>query len=154
MGSGSAESGWHCQKSHSHRGPPNPHRPLSLGSLSLFTYIMGATRSNYVPTIAQGASSLSDSELPGGDSHLPDEASPLLHRKDLQEPQRNTLGQRFATRLSASTFLTNNVGLLLVAASQFFFSAMGMSVKWLNSLDKPVPTLEVCISLDRLFGLI
>ena len=37
----------------------------------------------------------------------------------------------------------DNTGLLLVAASQFFFSLMNVAVKKLNSLDKPVPTLEV-----------
>jgi hypothetical protein len=33
--------------------------------------------------------------------------------------------------------------MLLVVASQFFLSAMNVSVKFLNSLDEPVPTLEV-----------
>jgi drug/metabolite transporter (DMT)-like permease len=39
--------------------------------------------------------------------------------------------------------LNDNSGLLLIAASQFFFSAMGIAVKWLNGLDDPVPTLEL-----------
>ncbi|KAH9170211.1 DUF6-domain-containing protein [Lactarius sanguifluus] len=34
-------------------------------------------------------------------------------------------------------------GLMLVGASQFFLSAMNVAVKILNSLDKPVPTLEL-----------
>jgi hypothetical protein len=43
-----------------------------------------------------------------------------------------------------SAFFDENAGLLLVAASQFFFSAMATCVKWLNSLDdEPVPMLEV-----------
>ena len=42
-------------------------------------------------------------------------------------------------------FFNKNAGLSLVAASQFFFSAMNMCVKWLNSLDEPVPILEVRI---------
>ncbi len=105
---------------------------------------MGVARSTY----AQGASSSSHSELPGGSPFVPDEASPLLHPKyhDSQDSQRNTFGRWLAAQLSASAFLDNNAGLLLVAASQFFFSAMGISVKWLNSLDEPVSTLEVCIS--------
>lgn len=104
---------------------------------------MGDTRSTCVP-VAQGASSLSDAEvLPGEDIPVPDEASPLLFRRDSKEPQRNAFGRWFSTQLSASAFLDNNAGLLLVAASQFFFSAMGISVKWLNSLDEPVPTLEL-----------
>jgi hypothetical protein len=37
----------------------------------------------------------------------------------------------------------NNTGLLLVAASQAFFSLMNLSVKMLNSLDPPVSALEV-----------
>jgi hypothetical protein len=102
---------------------------------------MGAARSTI---LAQGASLSSNSELPGGSPPVPDEASPLLHPEDSQEPLRNT--NTSGRWLSAEAFLDNNAGLLLVAASQFFFSAMGISVKWLNSLDKPVPTLEVCIS--------
>ncbi|KAN0135180.1 DUF6 domain containing protein [Lactarius tabidus] len=103
---------------------------------------MGATRSTHV-AVAQGESSPSDSELPGEDIPVPDEASPLLHGRDSQELRQNTFGRWFSTQLSASAFLNNNAGLLLVAASQFFFSAMGISVKWLNSLDEPVPTLEL-----------
>ncbi|KAI0048180.1 DUF6-domain-containing protein, partial [Auriscalpium vulgare] len=45
----------------------------------------------------------------------------------------------------ARTVFDNNTGLLLVAASQFFFSLMNVSVKLLNGLDKPVPTLELVI---------
>jgi len=40
--------------------------------------------------------------------------------------------------------VTNNTGLLLVTASQAFFALMNVAVKKLNSLDLPVPTLEVC----------
>ena len=36
-----------------------------------------------------------------------------------------------------------NAGLLLVAASQAFFALMNVAVKKLNSLDPPVPALEV-----------
>ena len=44
-----------------------------------------------------------------------------------------------------SSFLDQNAGLLLVASSQFFFSASNLCVKWLNSLDESerVPILEV-----------
>ena len=61
-----------------------------------------------------------------------DETSPLL---------RTNRAQR--ARSSLSAFFDENTGLLLVAASQFFFSAMNTCVKWLNSLDEPVPMLEV-----------
>jgi hypothetical protein len=44
-----------------------------------------------------------------------------------------------------STFFDENAGLLLVAASQFFYAAANTCVKWLNSPDdgEPVPMLEV-----------
>jgi len=44
-----------------------------------------------------------------------------------------------------SSFLDKNAGLLLVASSQFFFSASNLCVKLLNSLDESerVPVLEV-----------
>jgi hypothetical protein len=42
-----------------------------------------------------------------------------------------------------SAFFEENAGLSLVAASQLFFSGMFTCVKWLNSLDEPVPMLEV-----------
>lgn len=49
-------------------------------------------------------------------------------------------------RLSADIreIVLDNTGLLLVASSQVFFSLMDVSVKELNSIDPPVPTLEVC----------
>ena len=37
----------------------------------------------------------------------------------------------------------DNIGLLLVASSQLFFSLMNVGVKTLNSLDLPVPAMEV-----------
>ena len=37
----------------------------------------------------------------------------------------------------------NNIGLLLVACAQLFFSLMNVGVKQLNSLDPPVPAVEV-----------
>lgn len=37
----------------------------------------------------------------------------------------------------------DNIGLLLVASSQLFFSLMNVGVKTLNSLDPPVPAMEV-----------
>jgi hypothetical protein len=44
----------------------------------------------------------------------------------------------------AKATVKNNVGLLLVAASQAFFSMMNVAVKKLNSIDPPVETLQVC----------
>lgn len=46
---------------------------------------------------------------------------------------------------SVSTFFDKNAGLSLIVASQFFFPAMHVCVKWFNSLDEPVPALEVSV---------
>ncbi|TFK51573.1 hypothetical protein OE88DRAFT_1659679 [Heliocybe sulcata] len=40
-------------------------------------------------------------------------------------------------------FVENNSGLLLIASAQLFFALMNVAVKVLNSLDEPVPTLEL-----------
>ncbi|KAH9051559.1 integral membrane protein DUF6 [Lactarius deliciosus] len=65
----------------------------------------------------------------------PNETSPLLKPKHAHGTWRSAL----------SSFLDDNTGLLLVAASQVFFSAMNMAVKLLNSLDEPVPTFELIL---------
>ncbi|KAF8259022.1 integral membrane protein DUF6, partial [Lactarius quietus] len=66
-----------------------------------------------------------------------DESSPLL--VSLKHTPR-----RFGTIFAWwNSFIDDNLGLLLVAVSQFFFSAMMVSVKWLNISDEPVPTLEL-----------
>ena len=76
--------------------------------------------------------SSSDPELPASRDGLadPNETTPLLRTN-----RPHVL----------SAFMDKNTGLLLVAASQFFFSGINISVKWLNSLDEPIPTLEVCV---------
>jgi hypothetical protein len=66
-----------------------------------------------------------------------DETSPLLPTNSAKYSHSETW------RSSVSTFFDENAGLSLVAASQFFFSGMHICVKWLNSLDEPVPMLEV-----------
>ncbi|KAI9450017.1 hypothetical protein BJY52DRAFT_1304849 [Lactarius psammicola] len=83
-----------------------------------------------------------DSDLPASGEGPPtaDELSPLLKPKHT-DTHRQTTSERWHT--ARSSFLDDNLGLLLVAASQFFFSAMNIAVKWLNSLDDPVPTLEL-----------
>ncbi len=40
----------------------------------------------------------------------------------------------------------SNLGMLLVASAQLFFSLMNVWVKKLNSLDPPVPAFEVSLS--------
>jgi hypothetical protein len=67
----------------------------------------------------------------------------MRHRRSCSEPAVHD--RRHSARSSVSTFFDENAGLLLVAASQFFYAATNTCVKWLNSLDdgEPVPMLEV-----------
>ncbi|KAL5638949.1 hypothetical protein ACGC1H_003351 [Rhizoctonia solani] len=44
---------------------------------------------------------------------------------------------------AAKEFVLNNKGLFIIAASQFFFSLMNLSVKFLTAIGEPVPTLEI-----------
>jgi drug/metabolite transporter (DMT)-like permease len=99
---------------------------------------MISTRS--IPTATTFSSCNSDLPASGDGPPLPDETSPLLIKtKDAHlhptKPRRSAL----------SSFFDNNAGLLLVTASQLFASAMNLSVKVLNSLDEPVPTLELLL---------
>ncbi|KAH9007499.1 EamA-like transporter family-domain-containing protein [Lactarius hengduanensis] len=75
-------------------------------------------------------------------SLIPDEALPLLKPRRTHA-HRQTISERWRT--AWSSFLDDNSGLLLVVASQFFFSAMGVAVKWLIGSDDPVPTLELIL---------
>jgi hypothetical protein len=71
----------------------------------------------------------------------PDETSPLLGTNSARALQPSH-SERWHF---LSAFFDKNAGLSLLIASQFFFSAMNVCVKWLNSLDEPVPILEVRI---------
>ncbi|GJJ14181.1 hypothetical protein Clacol_008442 [Clathrus columnatus] len=55
------------------------------------------------------------------------------------------------SRETLSEVYTSNVGLLLIAASQLFMTFMNISVKFLNNIDDPVPTLEVLIDFSLHF---
>lgn len=59
---------------------------------------------------------------------------PAPSTTDEERPQRSNAVREFYKR---------NEGLFIIAASQFFFSLMNLSVKVLTVLDKPVPTFEV-----------
>jgi hypothetical protein len=74
------------------------------------------------------------------------ETSPLLqHRHTGGLGRRQIVSeQRFPARSSISTFIDNNSGMFFIVASQFFYTAMNVTVQFLNRLDEPVPTLEVC----------
>ncbi|KAN0135178.1 hypothetical protein V8E53_007069 [Lactarius tabidus] len=98
---------------------------------------MISTRS--IPTATTFSSCNSDLPASGDGPPIPDETSPLLKTKDAH---LHPTGPR---RSALSSFFDDNAGLLLVAASQLFASAMNLSVKVLNSLDEPVPTLELLL---------
>ncbi|KAF8258681.1 hypothetical protein EI94DRAFT_1834861 [Lactarius quietus] len=86
----------------------------------------------------------SNSDLPanGEGPPIPDETSPLLIPKHKHVHQPTISGP---WRTALSSFFDDNVGLLLVAASQLFVSLMNLSVKVLNGLDEPVPTFELLL---------
>lgn len=73
----------------------------------------------------------------------PDEISPLLGTNSAHALANGS--SHSGLWHSLSIFFDKNAGLSLVAASQFFFASMNMCVKWLNSLNEPVPMLEVRI---------
>ncbi len=99
---------------------------------------MAAARPVY-NSVTRVSSVGSDLPASGEGPSVPDEVSPLLKPKRTHA-HRQTISERW--RATRSSFLDDNLGLLLVAASQFFFSAMGFAVKWLNSLDdKDLPPL-------------
>jgi hypothetical protein len=52
---------------------------------------------------------------------------------------------RRSVRDALGAFVAANTGLLLVVASQAFYSLMNVAVKTLNSLDPPVPPLELIL---------
>jgi hypothetical protein len=72
-----------------------------------------------------------------GEAKLEDlEAGPSIH--DGNNGTRWTRLKSFIRQL-----YNNNIGLLLIVASQSFFACMNLFVKLLTALDNPVPTLEV-----------
>jgi hypothetical protein len=90
-------------------------------------------------------------DLPASRDGLADqvdsETSPLLgtyHPHALQSTSPSEWWH--SARSSVSTFFDKNAGLCLITASEFFFSAMNISVKWLNGLNEPIPILEVRVS--------
>ena len=107
---------------------------------------MGAAHPVYDTETHSAFSSYSGLPREGLPMPAPDETSPLLRDQRTQGTRENFPGRWHSARLYTSAFVDRNTGLLLVAASQFFFASMNVSVKWLNSLNEPVPTLEVCDS--------
>jgi hypothetical protein len=78
----------------------------------------------------------------------PDEISPLLGTNRAHAIQSSQSERWHSARSSVSAFFDKNAGLSIIAAAQFFFSAMNICVKRLNSLDEPVPILEVRVSSE------
>ena len=102
---------------------------------------------NFVGTAEQCAPLSSDPELSAGRDGLAglNEATPLLRTHRPSVPQWNHSDWWSPSRSAVSAFIDKNSGLLLIATSQLFFSGMNLSVKLLNGLDEPVPTLEVSV---------
>src|SRR5260221_13185976 len=103
---------------------------------------------NSVGTAEQRAPlSSSDPELSAGRDGLANlnETTPLLRTHRPRVLQWNHSDWWLPSRFAVSAFIDKNSGLLLIAASQFFFSGMNLSVKLLNGLDEPIPTLEVSV---------
>lgn len=71
----------------------------------------------------------------------PSEQDPTGYEVDFEEEAK--LSRWRAALGKAKTTVKNNVGLLLVAGSQAFFSMMNVAVKKLNTIDPPVSTLQV-----------
>jgi hypothetical protein len=93
-----------------------------------------------------GTHSSPNSDVKADGLAVANETSPLL-----QHGHTGGLGsrqivseQRLHARSFISTFIDNNAGMFFVVTSQFFASAINVSVKFLNRLDEPVPMLEVC----------
>ena len=95
-------------------------------------------------TAAPRATPSSDPESPASQGGLADsdESLPLLGI-NRGRVLRWGHSERWHT---VSTFFDKNAGLSLIAASRFFHSAMNVCVKWVNSLEEPVPVLEVSVA--------
>ena len=107
------------------------------------------TTAHSVPTTeVYGPQSPSSPGLPVSRDGLADldELSPLLGTNRTHAIQSSQSEWWHSARSSVSKFLDKNAGLSLIVVSEFFFSAMNVCVKWANSLDEPVPILEVRVT--------
>ena len=108
-------------------------------------YTSTDTRETPTPFSSPGLEQTEEAEYAG----VTNETSALLPSGPPHGPGR--VSQRSPVELlergesAISSFLDKNAGLLLVASSQFFFSASNLCVKWLNGLGESerVPVLEV-----------
>ncbi|KAI0290235.1 hypothetical protein BC826DRAFT_1027928 [Russula brevipes] len=125
------------------RGAINPARSLRCTSVAVPG--MATSHSSYTTATSGLLPSPDPAVISSRDGQVdPDETSPLFPTHRTHVPQSNH---------PVSAFLNKNTGLLLVVASQFFFSAMNISVKWLSNLDEPIPTLElIWVRMVIMFG--
>ena len=83
-------------------------------------------------------------------------SSPIRPQQESHDPQQSNseVPNGWKNKLwgdgRVSRSFANNTGLLLVVASQFFFAVVNLAVKTLNSLDPPVPVLEVSETLFQI----
>lgn len=69
---------------------------------------------------------------------------PLVDFGEADWPQKSTWLSRTRPMINyARQFVADNLGLLLVLASQFFFSIMNVVVKQLHGIDTPISTFQV-----------
>ncbi|KAI9450011.1 hypothetical protein BJY52DRAFT_1419732 [Lactarius psammicola] len=106
---------------------------------------MAATHPAYTTLTPDASSSFFPPSIPMKDLSTTHEMVLESHSKSAHKYKlRHRVSELWnSARTLVSTFVNNNAGLMLVGASQFFLSAMNVTVKVLNSLDEPVPTLEL-----------
>ncbi|KAL1748201.1 hypothetical protein HDZ31DRAFT_60574 [Schizophyllum fasciatum] len=97
-----------------------------------------STRHQYAPITTQEDADFAVPRSPYLPSFARESSSAPDHPSRLRVPPR--LGRALAR---VKDGLAVNYGLLLVTASQLFFSLVNVSVKKLNSIDPPVPTFEL-----------
>ena len=101
---------------------------------------MATVRSIYTAETRDASSS---PDAPAEELPVPNETSPLLQPRRAEGLKQNFSEQWHPARSAVAAFINKNAGMLSIVVSQFFFSAMNVSVKFLTSLSEPVPTLEV-----------
>lgn len=99
------------------------------------------SHSNYTPLPTTDANTaFQQLRSPSNDSDVSDEGFDFSTRQSASKSLKRRwreLSTQFLAHVDA------NAGLLLVASSQFFFSLMNLVAKKVNTVDPPVPTLEV-----------
>lgn len=110
---------------------------------SLYPSSMVAGLPAYTALTPDGSSSLLPPAIPMEDLSAAHETEPEPHPKTASNLRHGVSRRWKSARTLVSIFVDDNAGLMLVGASQFFLSAMNVAVKVLNSLDEPVPTLEL-----------